>query len=256
MPRLLFVLALLSATAAFAAPPYASSVVGTEIDFIRSDDPAPRFCINPLGPDRAEMPDKRNDVLFADGVLVFEAVFADATQVNLFAHPDLGEREARLLVEAVVPRLAKLPTFMRRTLSHVVLHSGDETAFAESDGGFFVLYSGNVAKRIATNDLEETVFHEAVHATLDRAVLGSRGWRAAQRSDGAFLTRYAAANPDKEDLAETALFAFALRTPGRLDASVERTVRTLVPARLAYLADLFERNEPLQRGLDVPMGCP
>ena len=56
---------------------------------------------------------------------------------------------------------------MRRMLDHVVIHRGNATAFAEYLGHFFVLYSANIKVRIRNHDLEETVFHEAVHATLD-----------------------------------------------------------------------------------------
>ena len=62
-------------------------------------------------------------------------------------------------VKPVAEAVGKLPTFMRRTLDHVVIHRGDETAFGESDGHFFVLYSENIKTRIRNHDLEETVFH-------------------------------------------------------------------------------------------------
>ena len=156
-------------------------------------------------------------------------------------HPDLASLgEAEQVVRHVADAVAKLPFDMRRRLHHVVIHHGDETASAEKDAGFFVLYHANIAKRIAAHDLEETVFHESVHATLDKRYANSRAWRQAQNADDAFITRYAQNNPGKEDLAESALFAWAvLQYPGRLPGEVEAEVRRIMPHRLAFFAKLF-----------------
>ena len=84
------------------------------------------------------------------------------------AHPKFKSWKTALKsVEPVAEAVGELPTFMRATLDHVVIHRGDETAFGESEGHFFVLYSVNIRTRIRNHDLEETVLHESVHATLD-----------------------------------------------------------------------------------------
>lgn len=129
---------------------------------------------------------------------------------------------------------------MRSKLDHVVIHKGDEVAFGEKGGHLFVLYSDNIRTRIRNHDLEETVFHESVHATLDAKYLRARKWRNAQRADGAFITVYAANLPEKEDLAESALFAWTMLVhPGRLPARVEQRVRDIMPNRLAFFENLF-----------------
>lgn len=234
---------------AAAAPLFPNSIVSNDIDFIRPGDPASPHCLSRAGRDRREMPGGPGGDLFADGVHVFAARFGDDTVVELWAHPDLGAAGARRLAERVAPALAHLPTAMRATLSHVILHPGDRTAFAEHLGHFFVLYEGNVADRMATRDLEETLFHEAVHATLDAALLDDPDWRRAQRADGAFVTDYARRHPAKEDLAESALFAHALiATPGRLSPDLEAALRRTIPARIAFFERLAAQNGPLIRG--------
>ena len=90
------------------------------------------------------------------------------------------------------------------------MHGGDTDATAFSDRGLIVVYAANATRRISTHDLEETIFHESVHATWDAAHADSAGWRAAQEADGGFVTDYARKNPDGEDLAESALFAYTL----------------------------------------------
>ena len=218
-----------------------SSVTSNDIDYIKTSDKSAFSCLGYVGRTRAEMPDKRGGPLFADGVYAFRASYSDGTQVSFFAHPDFGsQKAARAVADPVAKAVGKLPTLMRRKLSHVVLHRGDRTAFAESEGHFFVMYSSNIRDRISTRDLEETVFHESVHATLDAQYLRTSAWKKAQRADRAYLTGYAKENPKKEDMAEHALIAWAMiQHPGRLPAEVEAAARTRIPARLAFFEALF-----------------
>ncbi|MEM9165623.1 MAG: hypothetical protein AAGB48_01210, partial [Planctomycetota bacterium] len=184
---------------------------------------------------RREMPDKRSNELFAKAY-VFKADFEPDHTVEVWAHEDFGSPEAaevyvRLLAEAI----GQQPAMLRRALKHVVLHVGSETAFAEEQAGFFVIYSENMDARIGTHDLQETVFHESAHVAWERAHATADGWVAAQEADQGFITRYAARKPVKEDVPESALFAFTvLNHPGRLPADVEATVRAVMPHRLSY----------------------
>jgi len=163
----------------------------------------------------------------------------------VWAHSDFKtQKEAEPYVGLIANSLGKLPRTMRKTLSHVVLHKGNEGAFAEHLGHFFVLYSKNIYERFEQNDLEETVFHESVHATLDNLYASSSDWLQAQKADGRFVTRYAELNPNKEDLAETALFAFSLfNNPTRMPDDVRQWLEDNVPERIEFLFDLFDSFE-------------
>lgn len=227
-----------------AEPLFRNSIVSTEFDFITADDPGEFQSLRFVGQGRCEMPDKRNKQLFANNTFIFEAVFDDDSKVKLLAHSSFGSKEmAERYAKMLSGPLGKLPKFMRKKLSHVVIHEGDETAFAESEGHFFVLYSKNMETRVRNHDLEETVFHEAVHATLDSQHNQSKEWLAAQKADAVFITKYAAANPDKEDLPESALFAYTLlKHPGRLPPEVEAWLHKQMPNRLAYFRKLFAED--------------
>ena len=239
------------APSVFADPVFPNSVVSNDLEFIRTSDDSVFSCVSYKGTGRKEMPDKRNDKLMTHGAFIYAAHYKDGTSVELWAHPDFGSHSsAEGSVKPVAQALGKLPTIMRSRLDHVVIHKGDETAFGEADGHFFVLYSDNIRTRIRNHDLEETVFHETVHAALDARHLRSRAWRNAQKADDAFVTEYAASQPDKEDMAESALFAWAILIhPGRLPAHIEARVRDIMPNRLAFFEDLF-LNKPIfyQRG--------
>ena len=238
-------------------PIFPNSVVSNELDFIEADDPGVFACIRFEGNIRAEMPDKRDDELFVDGVFSWSAQFRDGTAVGIWVHPDAGSRSmARKLAIQVAEPLGKLPTIMRSRLDHVVIHKGNETAFAEDRGRFFVLYSDNMAIRLRNHDLEETVFHESVHATLDHPFSASADWKKAQRADGDFVTDYARENPDKEDMAESALFAWTLLVhPGRLPKSVEERLGTIMPNRLEFFRKTFLENGPVFQRVGPQGSC-
>ena len=227
-----------------AGPIFPNSVVSNDLEFIQTNDQSVFSCVAFQGTKRAEMPDKRRDELFDPGAFIYVTNYKDGTSVGLWAHSDFGSQAATLKsVEPVAQAIGKLPTVMRSKLGHVVIHKGDETAFGEADGHFFVVYSDNIHTCIRNHDLEETVFHESVHATLDARYLRNRAWRTAQRADGAFVTEYAADLPNKEDMAESALFAWALLVhPGRLPQNVETLVRQIMPNRLVFFEDLFLRK--------------
>ena len=224
---------------ALAEPIFPNSVVSNDLDFITVSDPSAYVCLRFLDRIRAEMPDKRHDGLFVDHVYAFHAGYTDGTQVEVWVHPDVGtQTEAAELSGYVAEAVGKLPTFMREKLNHVGIHAGDETAFAESEGRFFMLYSENIAKRLQTHDLEETVFHESVHATIEHPHNNTDAWRNAQKADNAYITEYASHRT--EDMAESALFArTVLVYPGRLPQDIERKVRETIPNRLKFFAQFF-----------------
>ena len=203
------------------------------------------------------MVDKRHNRLLTLNVSFFVVRFADGTRVGLWVHPDLGPRAVILHYARHVARgLSHLPSAMRETLSHVVIHHGDETAFAEDEEHFFVLYHKNIDTRLQQHDLEETIFHESVHATLDDRWSRDPAWRFAQAADGAFITHYAKAHPNREDLAETALFSYVLlTTPERFSDSLAAKIRQLVPNRLAFFKRLFLDGQPLLRQIRKTESC-
>jgi hypothetical protein len=233
--------------ALFAGEPiFENSIVSTEFDFITAEDPSAFQALRFLGQGRREMPDKRNQgELFGDDTFLFEASFQDGTQVKVWADSAFGSREvAERYANMLAGPLGKLPELMRRKLSHVVVHQGDETAFAESEGHFLVLYSQNMKTRVRNHDLEETVFHESVHATLDSQHNQSKAWLSAQNADNNFITKYASRNPAKEDLPESALFAYTmLKHPARLPADVKAWIHANMPNRFAFFQKLFAESE-------------
>jgi len=128
----------------------------------------------------------------------------------------------------------------------VVLHKRDEVVFGEEEGHFFVLYSENIRKRVKTHDLKETIFHESIHATLEKDHAKGQKWLEDKKKDGDFITKYAMLLPLKEDLPVSALFAYTvLKHPSRLPEEVEKAVPKIMPHRIAYFRELFAKEVAL-----------
>ena len=225
-----------------AKPLYPSSVVGTNFDFIRESDRSiyEKVSFTKKGP--AEMPDKTGEGELFQEAFQFQATYADGVNVHYAVHHRIGsEANAKQFVEKAAVRLGRVPHILRKGVERVVINVGDATAF--SDRGLIVLYIENMEKRISSKDLDETIFHESVHATWDSEQAKSTGWKAAQKSDPGFVTDYASRLPSGEDLAESALFAVTLvHYPERLPKDVSERLRTQIPARIAYIQRLFPKS--------------
>lgn len=245
-------------------PPYASSVVGTDFDFILTTDPDTFVRLEDKGQGPAQMPDKSDrSAPLVQQAFLFTAHFNDGTRVTLAIDADFETQDdARKEALRYTPRLGKLPTSLRRGVDRVVIHKGGENVTAFSDVGLIVLYAGNATKRIGTHDLEETVFHESVHAAWDKAHAASAEWLDAQHKDVGFVTNYARENPTGEDLAESALFAYALiHHPKRIPRKDAAKITRAIPNRIAFVEKLLPKGVPLhfaveaERDEDRPVGC-
>lgn len=221
-------------------PLFPNSVVSNDIDFILDTDPDEFTSLVFIGRENKEMPGNGN-ILFDEDTFVFEATFSNGKIVGIWCHSSFITLEtAQEYADKLCPRLGKLPFVQRDMLDHVVINNGDHTAFAETEGHFFVLYSDNMDDRISTHDLEETVFHESVHASLQDLYENDPAWINAQVADPSFVTYYAQSLPHLEDMPESALFAYTLITyPGRLSSDIENWLNENIPNRLEFFRNIY-----------------
>ena len=226
------------------APPlYRSSVVGTDFDFITNNDPTAFDRLEYNGFKEFEMPDKRGfGEPLVQNAYLFNAHFTDGTKIGIALDDEFGSTEAAEQDSIrYASRLGKLPSLYRKKIRHIVVHKGgiDTTAFAEDKGHFFTIYSDNATKRIETNDLEETLFHEATHASIQADYLHGSAWRNAKARDNAYITDYAKTE-DQEDFAESALFAYTLiYHPERFPAVERVKIERQIPNRIAFFRSVY-----------------
>jgi len=235
-----------TAAPAMADPLFPNSVASNDLDFIRADDPGACFVLRAAGSGTTEMYDPRRETLLVQGAVHFDARF-DGQTLRINLHPDVPSPHKR--AQTVAAAVATLPVPMRSALRAVNVLDGDGSAWAEDQGRFFTVYDDLIARRLNEHDFNETVFHEAAHVALDPVISGDPDWAANQAADGGFITAYAADYPQREDIAETALFAWTmLYHPARLPPQVEDAVRAAIPHRLEYLGNMLE-------GFDPPQSC-
>lgn len=236
-----FILAATPATL-LAQPLYPNSVASNDLDFILPNDPGACWSMTETGNGRTEMFDPRTDALFVDDALHFDVSYP-GQKVRINVHPNVSDPAQR--AEEAAASVSRLPDQMRQTILHVNIHDGDGTAWSEDAGRFFTLYEDNMAVRLSEHDLDETVFHETAHIALDPVLSNDPDWQLMQRMDGQFITGYAAQLPNREDIAESALFAWTvIYHPGRLPSDVEDAVRRIMPNRLEYLGNMMEGFDP------------
>ncbi len=238
-------------------PIFPNSIVSNSLSFIELTDASVTHCMVLTGRETREMPGGPTNNLFEDNVYIFEANYADGTTVEVWATARFSsESAAESEAGEIAMRLALLPTFMRETLNHVILHTGDSTAFAEDLAHFFVVYEENMAFRRSENDMEETLFHESVHATMDNMYRdGDPRWANAQQTDPGFITEFAR-DRVTEDLAESAIFAFTDKYfPGRLPEDVTNSINLIMPNRLDFLQSIFPEEATYFEDIRAAKGC-
>lgn len=227
----------------------------TVFDIIQDSDPSTFVCLAYEGRTTRQMWDKRRDNEFDLEVFLFTAHFSDMPPIDIILNPEFESPEAaREEAEKYTHRLGRVPLVFRHGIRQLGVHKGDQ-GFHAGTGKVFV-YSEMSDRRISENHLEESLLHEGVHATLDDQYRLSPEWIAAQEQDGRFLTRYAASRPDREDLAETALFAYSLlRHPGRIPPVDSADIARIVPARIAVVETILNTTPQVSPPMPPPEGC-
>lgn len=235
-------------------PPFGDTA-GTVFDIIRKDDPTTFVCLEAAGRGERQIWDKRVDGEPVVNAYLFNARYNDGSSIEIAINPEFGSPEAaEKEASRYTVALGQLPTSLRSGIGRFSVHKGSKGFHAGT--GQIVFYAGTATKRESYNHLEESIFHEAVHASWDAKHRLAPAWVKAQLDDGGFLTGYARKSPDREDLSETALFAYAvLHHPGRFPpADTEATVKA-VPNRIAYIHRLLPPGEPVFLGAGPPQGC-
>ena len=237
-----------------AKPPY-SDTAGTVFDIIQASDPSVFSCLENAGRGERQIWDKRVDGEPVVNAFLFNSRYTDGTNIEIAINPEFETVEAARAeaMRYAVP-LGQLPTSLRRGIAKFSVHKGDKGFHAGT--GQIVFYAGRADQRMTYNHLEESLFHEAVHASWDAEHRLSEGWIAAQAADRMFLTEYGRNTPDREDLAETALFAYAiLHHPDRFPPVDTADTRRAVPNRIKYIEALLPPGQPIFFQAGEAKGC-
>lgn len=171
------------------------------------------------------------------------ASFEDGHRIKVDVNDGFdGAAEREEVVEIYSFLLGQMPAVLRRGVKQMVLYPEGDSWNAST--GEVNIHHGNYAGELADGALEESMIHETVHTSIDDRHAESYGWKQAQRADRAFISDYAAATPEGEDLAETFTLYLALALdPGRFSDEDYDIITSTIPNRIAYLEKHFPASK-------------
>lgn len=227
-------LLLLVSNLASAAPPY-SSTVFIDSDILLADDPSSFIQTVAAGSGTRTMFDRRvNDWVVVEALL-FTAYYTDSANIEVQVNPEFDASEAAEKAAFYGHAIGQLPKAMRTDVQTVWLHKGNQ-AFG---GGNNNLLIHTEATGYHGEWLEETLFHESCHTSVDSILAERSDWLSAQTADPEFISTYAQDNPTREDVAESCLLHYAARfRSDRILESELSTINSTIPNRLNVLDTL------------------
>jgi hypothetical protein len=212
-----------------------SGTVYADPDVITTADPTTFVSISFQGTADRQMFDRRPAAFVTYRAFIFRAQFSDGLVTEVQVNPEFGTSDLALVeAEKYAREVGRIPTMLRRDMDTMWIHKGD---YAMGGGNRNILIHTDRARSDeARGALEEALFHEGTHTSLDSRHRSAAGWTAAQQMDGDFISTYARDNPNTEDLAETVVLWAALRfRPERLSPALINTIEMRIPNRLRYL---------------------
>ncbi|HRQ88924.1 MAG TPA: hypothetical protein PLA50_09015 [Bacteroidia bacterium] len=223
--------------------PYKPGVSENCTGTIRSTDPSAFEGIAYVGQQEKTVFDRRakdgKGGRIAIQAHVFNIAWSDGLSSELVANPEIGDFAA---VTAQAERHAKivglLPHCLRALVDQIVLHGGNAT-MGGGNRGILIYSERTMQHETQKGKLHEIMVHEAAH-NLGQIMQKSPEWLAAQRSDNAFISKYAQDFPLREDVSESFLAWLILRYHrDRITEEQANTISSQIPARLKYFD---ERN--------------
>ena len=246
------VLVILTPSPILADPPFEGSVFITP-DIITRGDPSRLTGVTYTGRGVRTIFDSRVGRSIEVNAYLFEARYSSGT-LEFQVNPEFGSVDAaRVEVDAYASPIGRMPAVLMSGVVYVTVNAGTNLFRSAVGGpwhGGVIIHTGNGAELIRRGFIEEVLFHEAAHVTLDIDHANAPGWRAAQEADGEFITDYARRLPDTEDVAESLLPYFALRyRPDRLLSGERTAIAETIPNRTQYFDELALDWSPYMRAV-------
>ncbi len=219
-------------------PPYYGSV-GIWPQLFDSSDPTTLGSITYAGRGQRPVYDRRPDRGTTIDAYLFDVRYAEHV-VEFRVNPEFGSPEtAQAEVETYAPALGQMPAVLLSGITYVSINAGNlpwgGCGPIHGCGGILIHTERGTEKYMLYGWMEEVMFHETAHSSLDIAHRRSPGWLAAQAADGVSISEYARDHPNREDIAESFLSYFAVRyRPERLTDAERAVILTTIPNRLIY----------------------
>lgn len=164
---------------------------------------------------------------------IFDVSFDDGLSCEVRVNPEFGSMNMAM-DEAIyyATIIGQMPNCLRQEIRTVTIHRGDQL-FGGVDGDILI-HTDQAYWYEKDGILEETIFHEATHVSLDPYHYNDE-YRDAMCADKAFISEYAEDHPNREDIAESFLtyVAVAYRSD-RISWDVQDIIEEVNAYRLDY----------------------
>lgn len=227
-----------------ADPPFSGTVYFDE-GALRPIDPTVFRELENRGMGRRLMFDRRVDDWVTLNAFLFQAFFNDGLEIEVQVNPEFGSVDAaREEAGKFMYAVGQLPTILRKQVKTIWIHEGRERLGGGNDN--ILIYSDSADQHIRNNTLEEALFHEATHSSIDAMFENDEEWLDAQKADGGFISDYARAHPNREDVAESLLPAYVLiRFPERLSEATKEKIARAMPNRMKLFGRIFSADQSI-----------
>jgi len=166
-----------------------------------------------------------------DLAYIYTAIYLDNLKVKIRVSSVFGKTKADAEAKRYAVMFGQLPNFVRKNIKTITIHEKNGRGWFISGGKSIFVFNNLFQK----NCFEEVMFHEAAHS-LDNKIDRTK-WKNAQKYDRFnFITAYALSQPDREDIAETVMYWYAVRhRPSTLSAETRNDILKRLRGRLKLL---------------------
>lgn len=226
-------------------PPYKGTLYISD-QLLTKDDPTTFLELISDGTGFRRMFDRRVNGWRWHKAHIFIAKFKDLPSIEVQINPEFDSQKAQELALLYMSMIGQLPFCLREGVESVWIHNGDEDFGGGNNN--ILIHVERASSYQAQGILEEVLIHESVHTSLDHLHSANEEWKEAQKIDMKFISNYAQDNPAREDLAESFLIYFACcYRSDRVDKSLIKTARNIIPNRIAYFDSLNLQMFPVAR---------
>ena len=217
----------------YAKPPFRGAAY-VDRDIIQKNDPSDFISLEYVGLVKEKSFDRRVDTLVSQDMFVFNIKYKNKKGTRVRVNTEFGNvRYAQRQAERYAFVIGQMPYVLLRDLDTITIHKGKKP-FGGGNRDILV-HTGDGEKLMRDGFLEEVVFHEGCHTSLDHDTYNNPAWKKARLFDDNFISTYALDNPNREDVAESCLMYFALRyRPDRIPNGIKNLILKTIPSRIDY----------------------
>ncbi len=217
----------------YAKPPFEGTAY-VDKDIIQKNDPSDFISLEYVGLAKENSYDRRNKAWSTEDMFVFNVKYKNKKGTRVRVNTEFGNvKNAQRQAERYAFVVGQMPLVLLRDLDTITIHKGKENFGGGNRDILIHTHSGDDLMR--DGFLEEVVFHEGCHTSLDADAKENPAWKKARLLDNNFISSYALDNPNREDVAESCLMYFALKyRRDRIPNGIKNLILKTIPSRIDY----------------------